>query len=271
MMKGENFIMKKKLISVLAAVMVLSFGTTAFAANSPSAVDTTVTKNEAQTTVETTATKTAEEYAAAVTVEGATTAATSQAVVDNAVATVSELTKDIAKLVDKGQISGNATGILKAAATDASKKVTVEVKTVLDVTGTPGKPVTFKVAGVTASSNILVLHYNGTNWEAIPATVADGTVTATFNSFSPVAIVEFKVDTKATSSDDNNNNNNNNNAAANNNNSNAAANNNAAATATADATAVASPKTGAAMPVVAVIAAICAAGAVVCTKKAKLN
>lgn len=261
--------MKKKLISVLAAVMVLSFGTTAFAANSPSAVDTTVTKNEAQTTVETTATKTAEEYAKAVTVEGATTAATTQAVVDNAVATVSELTKDIAKLVDKGQVSGNATGILKAAATDASKKVTVEVKSVLDVTGTPGVPVTFNVAGVTASSNILVLHYNGTNWEAVPATVSEGKVTATFNSFSPVAIVEFKVDTKATSSNDNNNNNNNNNAAATTTNNNTAAT--ATATATADATAVASPKTGAAMPVVAVIAAICAAGAVVCTKKAKLN
>lgn len=250
--------MKKKLISVLAAVMVLSFGTTAFAATSPTTVDTKVEANAAQTTVTTvSASKTVAEYAA-VEADTATVSATSQDVINSAVATVNELTKDVAALADK-YISGNAAG-LKAAALDASKTINVDVKMIADVKGTPGTPVTFKVAGITANSCVLVLHWNGSAWEAIPATVGEGTVTATFNSFSPVAIVEFGA--APTAGGD---------VVAAQNAAKEAAATTAAATPAADATAVASPKTGAAMPVVAVIAAISAAGAVVCTKKAKLN
>lgn len=48
---------------------------------------------------------------------------------------------------------------------------------------------TFQVPGVTADSNVAVLHYNGTAWEVVPSQAGDGTVTATFESLSPVAIV----------------------------------------------------------------------------------
>lgn len=48
--------------------------------------------------------------------------------------------------------------------------------------------ITFKVAGVTSSSKVAVLHYNGTAWEKVACTVGNGTVKARFTSLSPVAI-----------------------------------------------------------------------------------
>ena len=46
--------------------------------------------------------------------------------------------------------------------------------------------ITFAMKGVTASSKVQILHYNGSAWEKIDTTVADGTVTGTFSSLSPV-------------------------------------------------------------------------------------
>ena len=46
--------------------------------------------------------------------------------------------------------------------------------------------ITFAMKGVTASSKVQILHYNGSAWEKIDTTVADGTVTGTFSSLSLV-------------------------------------------------------------------------------------
>jgi hypothetical protein len=54
--------------------------------------------------------------------------------------------------------------------------------------------ITFVMKGVTASSKVQILHYNrsASAWEKIDTTVADGTVTGTFSSLSPVAFVVDK-------------------------------------------------------------------------------
>ena len=46
---------------------------------------------------------------------------------------------------------------------------------------------TFKIAGVTASSKVIVLHYYDGSWHQENPTVGDGTVTVTFDRLSPVA------------------------------------------------------------------------------------
>lgn len=106
------------------------------------------------------------------------------------------------------------------------KEVTVPEGTVFPV------KVTFDVAGVASGSKVIVLHYNGTEWEKVTVdAVGDGTVTATFESLSPVAIVVEKT--------------------------------------AASAAGTTSPKTGTSPVVMMAIfgAVICMAGAVVLTKK----
>ena len=51
--------------------------------------------------------------------------------------------------------------------------------------------ITFDVLGVTSSSKVEVLHYDTTasKWEVLESSVGEGTITATFNSLSPVAFV----------------------------------------------------------------------------------
>ena len=58
--------------------------------------------------------------------------------------------------------------------------------------------ITFAMKGVTASSKVQILHYNAKKaaWEKIDTTVADGTVTGTFGSLSPVAFVVDKTTDK---------------------------------------------------------------------------
>lgn len=48
---------------------------------------------------------------------------------------------------------------------------------------------TLNVSGVVAGQNVTVLHKGESGWEVVPCTVGNGTVTATFSSLSPVAIV----------------------------------------------------------------------------------
>ena len=53
-----------------------------------------------------------------------------------------------------------------------------------------GVDVTMNVPGVLAGQSISVIHWNGQYWENLAVTnVSDGSVTATFTSFSPVAVV----------------------------------------------------------------------------------
>ena len=77
-------------------------------------------------------------------------------------------------------------------AVEKSAKSNVLALAEVSVTGAEGATITFEVAGVTATSNIYLLHNNGTKWDVIhPDKVEDGKVTATFKSLSPVAIVEI--------------------------------------------------------------------------------
>ena len=52
--------------------------------------------------------------------------------------------------------------------------------------------ITFQVNGVTASTRGTILHYTGSEWEKIPTTLGEGTMTGTFDSLSPVAFVVDK-------------------------------------------------------------------------------
>ena len=237
--------MKKKLISVLAAVMVLTMGTTVFAATSPTTKSVSnVEVNATQKVV----VKPTETQAPATYVEGInsinsnTGAAAVKAVTDNTMtsvkAEIQSQMNDVAKLADT---IGSAT--LKQIAADSTKQVTPSVKFAADVTAPAGvtvsaaNPITLDIPapGVKAGAAVAVLHWNGTAWEVIkPDAVNDGTVKATFTSLSPVFVVEFSA-------------------------------------LTSDGKAV-SPKTGSSMPVLPVMAVICMAGvAVVATKKVKCN
>ena len=270
--------MKKKLITVLTALMVLSFSTTAFAAGSPNAsnasqntqsstttttttttqaatpsevkaVPATVTANTAQTAKVSTEVevKTPAAYVettkATATVNGKEVAApsitaVSETTVNSAVEVVKEQLKDVANIANNF-IGGTKGAALANAAANSNVSIKTEVKSVVEVSAPAGVTVsaanpitlTFNVDGITADSYVMILHYNGTAWESISATTGNGTVTATFTSLSPIAIVQLEADTSA----------------------------------------VTSPKTGAAMPAAAVIAVICAAGVVVCTRKVKFN
>ena len=272
--------MKKKMITVLTALMVLSFSTTAFAAGSPNAsnasqntqsstttttttttttqaatpsevkaVPATVTANTAQTAKVSTEVevKTPAAYVestkATATVNGKEVAApsitaVSETTVNSAVEVVKEQLKDVANIANNF-IGGTKGAALANAAANSNVSIKTEVKSVVEVSAPAGVTVsaanpitlTFNVDGITADSYVMILHYNGTAWDSISATTGNGTVTATFTSLSPIAIVQLEADTSA----------------------------------------VTSPKTGAAMPAAAVIAVICAAGVVVCTRKVKFN
>lgn len=53
--------------------------------------------------------------------------------------------------------------------------------------------ITFKVNGIKAGDKVILLHYvdDAKGWEKIDTTTGNGTVTATFNSLSPVAFIKL--------------------------------------------------------------------------------
>jgi len=189
--------MKKKLVVLLAALMVLASTTTALAAPSISAGDLSskagsVTKVEAMTDAE------AKEAAKDLVIKAEDiTVKAGNVTIDKA----EVVSADVFKAAAKKAIEA----VKKAFDVDVTKevkkgetKVTAAIVSVVDVTvtGTVNADnkatLTFKVADVKAGETILVLHQlkDGT-WETItPDNVADGVVTATFTSFSPVAFVK---------------------------------------------------------------------------------
>lgn len=52
--------------------------------------------------------------------------------------------------------------------------------------------VTFKVPGVLASTNVAIAHYENGKWVEEPSKAGKGTITATFDSLSPVAFIVDK-------------------------------------------------------------------------------
>lgn len=112
-----------------------------------------------------------------------------------------------------------------------------------------GVAITLKVDGIKAGDKVFVIHYTSADtYEVLEATAGDGTVTVTFKSLSPVAIVKYTVEAAASTGDTTTTVN---------------------TTTTVDTTTT-SPKTGV-LPVAAIAAGICLAGAAVCGKKVKFN
>ena len=223
--------MKKKLLAVLTAVMVMSMGTMTVCAASPTVGNTEVpvATQTATTTIEAVAEPAT--YAETTTAsEGYTVEAVSTTTVQAAeVAIQNAVLNDIAAT---GTKLGDST--LAAAATDSSKKVTASVLTVVEVNASTAAKdasgnytVTLNVPGVAAGDAIVVLHYNGSAWDVItPTNVGNGTVTFVTNSLSPISIVKLAV-----------------------------------------SNVTAAPKTGEAIPFAAAVLAIGVVGTVLCGKK----
>lgn len=225
--------MKKKLAGLLAAMMVLTVGTTVFGAQSAErpAADAQIVE-DAIGTVSTEAT--------AVDSNGKTVTVTVTAVA--------------------------STDIVEAAQTQAKEFATgangtAKVLGIVDITaeipeGAKSVDVTIKVDGIKVGDTVLVLHQkaDGT-WESLNARVEkDGEVIATFTSFSPVVIA--KVDAKATDN------------TVNDTVSGDAADNNTVEGEDAEGT---SPKTGAPVSVLPALALVCVAGIVIFGRKVKFN
>lgn len=157
--------------------------------------------------------------------------------------TASDLVDKVTKVTASNgvEVTLNEVGsavVEQAYAAATAQKAGSELLALMDVNvpaGTGAVTLTFEVEGVKAGDNIYVLHWNGSKWEVInPSNVADGKVTATFTSLSPVAIVKAPA-----VADDNN------------------------GTTTA-------PATGASV-VLPMAALVCAAGAAGCAKKVKFD
>jgi hypothetical protein len=227
--------MKKKILAVVAALAIMTVGTTAFAADSPSATTASTVTGENGFAVEAT-------VAEAVDVADATTQATT----------------DIAAIVAK---AGSAE--LNAALEDANKDVTATVLDVLDLNPvgeyTPGTAVKLTVANaaIKADKHYVVLHQKSDNtWETLPATVeADGKLTFTTTSFSAFAIVELTITDKTVISND----------------ASTTADSTEATTTAASTDAGTSPKTGETTPVALFALLACVAGALACSKKSQEN
>ncbi|MGN1165394.1 MAG: hypothetical protein ACI4S2_03065 [Lachnospiraceae bacterium] len=254
--------MKKKLAGLLAALMVLSMSTTVFAEDSPTAAD--VVKK----------------------------ADVSSATIDGQEVTLT-----------KSTLSTN--DYKKAVEEAGTKKVLAAFNLTADgQTITAERPliVTFSVVDVTADDTvdtISLLHYCTTHgcWETIkPSSVVEGKVTASFHSLSPVAIVKTAAGTNggggaqtpgtstgetinnyynyytnpsATSGSTSSNANNSGITQTNNNNQVVNVYTTAPAAATPGAsTSNTSPKTGANVPVLPIIAVLSIMGIAVCSKKA---
>lgn len=83
--------------------------------------------------------------------------------------------------------------LLQAAGVSQDK--TVSVAFLADVSVPEGTQfpvdISFNVSGVTTGMDVVVYHFSAekNEWEAMPTTVANGSVTATFTSLSPVAVL----------------------------------------------------------------------------------
>ena len=158
--------MKKKVAALLTAIMVMAMGTTAFAA-SPT------------TTTTDTTTTTATAYADV-------TIASNGVVIDGV---ASDVTPTITAVTTAQVEAAQAQAV---ASISSNAKVLKMVDVSLPVSFTKAQ-LTFNVSGVTEGQKIAVLHqkHDG-SWETItPDAVGNGTVTATFTSLSPVAIVAY--------------------------------------------------------------------------------
>jgi hypothetical protein len=270
--------MKRKLAGLLAALLVLSMGTTVYAATSPTAED-----------IE----KQAENAAEGVTV---------YASFDGKNVTLEQKALDedtYLKTVEKVQSLGSGTDLLGA----------VDLSVPTGYVEGQSITVTLHLSEITSSDgrgNIRVLHLNGSTWEKIkPNAVSAGSVTVTLNSLSPVAVVRIAeadelseaddtsntqtesktrttTDANETSGSNTNSNTNTSNTGSSSSGGNTQTNNNnqtvnvyttgngtSASAQPSASTSTTSPKTGASLPALPILAVLAAMGIAVCGKKAR--
>jgi hypothetical protein len=171
--------MKRKLAGLLAALLVLSMGTTVYAATSPTAEDI-----KAQ----------AANAAAGVSVNATDSNGNNIQITQTPMST-----DEYSKTLDKVEQLGSSTELLGA----------VDLEVPDDYIFGDSITVTLSISGITSSDspkNIRVLHYNeNTNtWENIqPNAVNNGKVTVTLKSLSPVAVVRTAESDVASGSDSN--------------------------------------------------------------------
>ena len=188
--------MKRKFLAVLTALAVLTMGSMTTFAASPT-VGTTeapVSTQQALTAVEPIATPAA--YVSVTTVSaGYNVSAVSTTTVQAAkVAVQNNLLNNVAAI---GYQLGNV-DLVNAAANPGSK-VTASILTVVDVKASTASKdaygnyvVTMGVAGISEGDAIAILHYTGKAWETIvPTSTANGIVTFTSASLSPISVVKL--------------------------------------------------------------------------------
>ena len=173
--KGESIMRLKRLVSVAAAaVLALSVSLTAFAAPSTniSGVVTVDTKDNG--------------------VDGNGNTIT---------ASLAEVPAEYQSAVADVRKPETLKALLGSAYTDTMSVVDVKDVTVADGTVFP-VTIRFNVPGVTTSTKVAVLHYDTEKkaWEVVDSKAGQGTITATFNSLSPVAFVVDKSTSASTTS-----------------------------------------------------------------------
>lgn len=186
--------MKKKTITglVLSALLVFMMATTVLGASST----TTNTQPTTQTTEQSVhdANEAAALAAQAAAAQAAAAAAQQTAVVySSGVAATGATVNGVAVTPVVSTLApATVQSAQAAAATLVSPGATVLKAFDLSIPGYTGGTVTatLAVSGVVAGQNVAVLHqqHNGV-WERVPSTTGNGSVTATFTSLSPVAIV----------------------------------------------------------------------------------
>jgi hypothetical protein len=197
------YTMKRKFLAVVAALAIMTVGTTAFAAESPEAGKTTVTKDATQ---EATVAEVAKPTATPEQMASATAASASNGADITAVAvqetTITETVKAaknvISNLSTLATVLNSST--LKSAAKDSSKQVSASITTVVNLQGSISKGTTLTItnAGIKAGKTYAILHYENGNWVTIKATnVKDYSLQFVADSLSPFAVVEITVADKA--------------------------------------------------------------------------
>jgi hypothetical protein len=177
--------MKKKMLAVLAGLMILAMGTMTVAAASP---ETNTADGDS-----TAAVVAAEELASQV----------GEVKSDAGEVVKTTVSDEVATAVSTSE--GLATIATAADSTLAGKKLTAVAAVDIDIPGIDwtqypnGVKVDIAVKGVVASKSYIVLHQKADgSWERLDAEVKDGVITATFKgSFSPVVIAEVEGDGSA--------------------------------------------------------------------------
>ena len=175
--------MKKKLMVLLAALMVLGSTTTALAAGSVTSGD--LSKEESS--IENVADMT--EAEAEVLAEKLVIAEDAITAPEGVTVTVEQVTATVLK-----EAAAQAAEAIENITVADDMKVTAAIAAIMDLNVEfTGEEVTltFAVPEIKAGERIIVLHKGVNGWEEIAGAVAgEGTVTATFTSFSPIAIVK---------------------------------------------------------------------------------